>query len=120
MADDRTVLIGFAGDDELPGIVAGARVLVFPSLFEGYGMPVAEAMAAGTPVIASSAPSIDEACGGEALRVDPKDARALASALDRVLHSGRERAKLIAAGRAFAETRRWSASGEAFAAALER
>ena len=117
---DRTVLLGFASDDELPGIVAGAAVLVFPSLFEGYGMPVTESMAAGTPVIASSDPSIDEAAGGAAVRFDPRDAAALASAIDQVVRSAKDRDRLVAAGRAFAETRRWSASGTAFAEALER
>jgi glycosyltransferase involved in cell wall biosynthesis len=117
--ESRTVLLGFASDAELPGIVAGASLLVFPSLFEGYGMPVTEAMAAGTPVIASSDPSIDEAAGGAAMRFDPRDARALADALAKVLRSEGELRRLTAAGRAFAETRRWSASGSAFAEALE-
>ncbi len=115
----RTVLLGFAGDAELPGIVAGASVLVFPSLFEGYGMPVTEAMAAGTPVLASSDPSIDEAAGGAAMRFDPCDTRALADALATVLRSDGERRRLTSAGRAFAETRHWTASGLAFAEALE-
>ena len=117
--ESRTVLLGFASDGELPGIVAGASALVFPSLFEGYGMPVTEAMAAGTPVIASSDPSIDEAAGGAAMRFDPRDARALADALAKVLRSDGELRRLTAAGRAFAETRRWGASGLAFVEALE-
>ena len=117
--ESRTVLLGFASDAELPGIVAGASVLVFPSLFEGYGMPVTEAMAAGTPGIASSDPSIDEAAGGAAMRFDPRDARALADALAKVLRSDGELRRLTAAGRAFAETRRWGASGLAFVEALE-
>ena len=115
----RTTLLGFVSDVELPGIVAGAAVLVFPSLFEGYGMPVVEAMAAGTPVVASSAASIDEATGGAALRFDPRDAQALAGALAKVLRADAEQHRLVAAGRAFAETRRWDASGMAFADALE-
>ena len=115
----RTTLLGFVSDLELPGIVAGAAVLVFPSLFEGYGMPVVEAMAAGTPVVASSAASIDEATGGAALRFDPRDAQALAGALAKVLGADAEQHRLVAAGRAFAETRRWDASGMAFADALE-
>ena len=116
---DRTVLLGFVSDAELPGIVAGARVLAFPSLFEGYGMPVTEAMAAGVPVVASSAPSIDEACGGAAVRVCPTDAQAFADAIRGLLGSDHERRRLIDAGRAFSSTQRWGASGEAFAGALE-
>ena len=115
----RTTLLGFVSDVELPGIVAGASVLVFPSLFEGYGMPVTEAMAAGAPVIASGDPSIDEAAGGAAIRFDPRDARALGDALAKVLRSDGERRRLTAAGRAFAETRHWGSSGLAFAEALE-
>ena len=82
-------------------------------------MPVVEAMAAGTPVVASSAASIDEAAGGAAVRFDPRDAQALAGGLAKVLRSGAEQHRLVAAGRAFAETRRWDASGMAFADALE-
>jgi glycosyltransferase involved in cell wall biosynthesis len=118
--EQRTVLLGFASDDELPGIVAAASGLVFPSLFEGYGMPVVEAMAAGIPVIASNDPSIDEATGGAAVRFDPRDAAALADSLGKLVRSESDRMRLIVAGRAFAETRRWSASGTAFADALER
>ena len=117
--ESRATLLGFVSDAELPGIVAGAAVLVFPSLFEGYGMPVVEAMAAGTPVVASSAASIDEATGGAAIRFDPRGAQALAGALAKVLRSDSEQHRLVAAGRAFAETRRWEASGTAFAEALE-
>jgi len=113
------VLLGYVADRALPGLVAGAGVLAFPSRFEGYGMPVTEAMAAGVPVVASSAPSIDEAAGSAAYRVDPDSPQALADALRTALRPGREREHVIAAGRAFAETRRWAASGEAFAVALE-
>lgn len=82
-------------------------------------MPVVEAMAAGTPVVASSAASIDEAAGGAAVRFDPRDAQALAGALAKVLRADAEQHRLVAAARAFAETRRWDASGMAFAEALE-
>ena len=109
-----------SGPPAAGGIVAGASGLVFPSLFEGYGMPVVEAMAARTPVLASSDPSIDEAAGGAAVRFDPGDAPRLAEALAKVLRSDSERSRLILAGMAFAETRHWAATGVAFAAALEQ
>ena len=117
---DRSVLLGYVADQALPGLVAGAGVLAFPSRFEGYGMPVTEAMAAGVPVVASSAPSIDEAAGGAAFRVDPDSAQAFANALRTALRPGRERARMISAGRVFAETRRWDASGGQFADAVLR
>jgi len=116
---DRAVLLGYVADVQLRGIVAGAGVLAFPSRFEGYGMPVPEAMAAGVPVVASSARSIDEAAGGVAYRFDPDSPQALAEALRAALRGGRDRDRVITAGRAFAETRRWSHTGGAIAAALE-
>jgi glycosyltransferase involved in cell wall biosynthesis len=116
---ERSTLLGYVSDDALVGIVAGASVLAFPSRFEGYGMPVTEAMAAGVPVVASSAPSIDEACGGAAFRFDPDSSAALAEALRIAIRGGHDRDRLVEAGRRFAETRRWSVAGEAFARALE-
>ncbi len=117
--EQRTLLLGFVPDEQLPGIVAAATLFVFPSLFEGYGMPIVEAMAAGVPVIASSDPSIDEATGGAAQRFDPHDSRALADAMRDVLGSETARAAGITAGRAFAPTRTWQAAGTAFAGAIE-
>ena len=91
----RVITLGYVADNELPGIVASAKVFVFPSLFEGYGMPVVEAMAAGVPVLASSDPSIDEAAGGAAVRFDPRNATGLAGALERVLGSTSAQQDLI-------------------------
>ena len=117
--DQRVVTLGYVADDELPGIVAAAKVFVFPSLFEGYGMPVVEAMAAGVPVLASSDPSIDEAAGGAAVRFDPRNPTELAGALERVLGSTSTQQDLIRRGREHAATCGWAASGEAFAVAIE-
>ena len=116
----RVASLGFVDDTDLPGIVAGARLFVFPSLFEGYGMPIVEAMAAGVPVLASNDPSIDEASGDAALRFDPHDARALAAQCEMLLRSDSLGADLVARGQAYAESCRWSASGEAFAQAIEQ
>jgi len=76
---------GFVSDDDLPGVYAGAQLLVMPSLYEGFGFPVLEAMACGTPVICSNVSSLPEVAGTAALQVDPRDTDALAAAMDRVL-----------------------------------
>ena len=65
------VRLGYTPPEELPRLYRGASVVVYPSLFEGFGMPIVEAMACGVPVVASSHPSIDEACGDAAVRADP-------------------------------------------------
>jgi glycosyltransferase involved in cell wall biosynthesis len=81
------VRLGYTPASDLPRLYRGASVVVYPSLFEGFGMPVVEAMACGVPVVASSHPSLDEACGDAAVRADPLDSEALAEgiriALDR-------------------------------------
>jgi glycosyltransferase involved in cell wall biosynthesis len=72
-------------EKDLPGLYAGAILFVFPSLYEGFGLPVLEAMACGTPVICSNTSSLPEITGEAALLVDPLEVDALASAIDRVL-----------------------------------
>src|SRR5262249_6237123 len=71
--------LGFLSHEELARWYRGAAVVVYPSRFEGFGMPVVEAMASGVPVVASSHPSLDEACGDAAVRADPDSPEALAA-----------------------------------------
>jgi glycosyltransferase involved in cell wall biosynthesis len=71
---------------ELPRLIASARALVYPSLFEGFGMPVLEAMQCGTPVLTSTAASLPEVAGSAALLVEPTDTAAMAAALGRLWH----------------------------------
>jgi glycosyltransferase involved in cell wall biosynthesis len=89
---------------------------VYPSLYEGFGMPIVEAMACGTPVVASSHPSLDEACGEAAVRVDPLDAEAIAAGVREAL--GR-RDELVPLGLAHAARFSWGRTGAAMLAALE-
>jgi glycosyltransferase involved in cell wall biosynthesis len=77
--------VGFVAGDELARLYRGAAVFAYPSLFEGFGMPVVEAMASGVPAVVSSHPSLDEACGEAALRADPGSPAELAAAIERAL-----------------------------------
>ncbi len=77
--------LGFVPADDLPFLLSGARLFSFPSLYEGFGLPVLEAMASGIPVIASNASTLPEVTGGAALLHDPRDAIALTSFLEQGL-----------------------------------
>lgn len=78
-------LTGFVSDDDLPALISDATALVYPSLFEGFGLPVLEAMACGTPVVASRAAAIQEVAGEAALLIDVHNNNELAAALRRLL-----------------------------------
>jgi glycosyltransferase involved in cell wall biosynthesis len=82
---DRVHFTGYVEDADLPALYTGAEAFVFPSLYEGFGLPVLEAMACGTPVITSTTSSLPEVAGEAALLVDPKDVEALAAGMERVL-----------------------------------
>ena len=116
---DRVHRLGYVSDQELAGIVAAAQLLVFPSLYEGFGMPVVEAMSVGVPVAASANPSLDEACGDAAARFDPLDVEAMAASINGVLGDASATADLITRGRTHAARFTWSAAGEAIAHAIE-
>ncbi len=79
------VLTGFLSDEDLVGVMAGARAFVYPSLHEGYGFPPLEAMACGTPVVTSATSSLPEVVGDAGLLVDPRDVEVVAGALERLL-----------------------------------
>ena len=72
-------------EEHLPALYAGAELFVFPSLYEGFGLPVLEALACGVPVVCSNSSSLPEVAGDAALLVDPLDVPAMAEALGRVL-----------------------------------
>ena len=78
---DRILRPGFASDDDLPALIGGARAFVWPSLYEGFGLPVLEAMACGTPVITSNTSSLPEVVGDAGALVDPRDEDELAGAM---------------------------------------
>ena len=99
--------LGYVREDELPGLTAGATGFVYPSLYEGFGFPVAQAMAAGVPVITSNTSSLPEVAGDGALLVDPRSADELRSAIQKLLTSPSLQQQLRTAGLARAQEYRW-------------
>jgi glycosyltransferase involved in cell wall biosynthesis len=116
---DRVLLTDHFPDADLPGLYAAASVVVLPSLDEGFGLTVAEGMAAGVPVVASSAGAIPEVAGDAALLVDPEDEDALAVALARALDDDALRGDLVTRGRRRVEDLSWSRCAERTAAVYE-
>lgn len=104
---NRVHFTGFVADADLPALLAGALAFVFPSLYEGFGMPVVEAMACGTPVITSTSSSLPEIAGDAALLVDPLDTNAIAAAIMRLSDDDDLRATLRQRGLARARLFNW-------------
>ncbi len=92
------ILTGYVSDDDLPALYRTASAFVYPSLFEGFGLPPLEAMACGTPVITSNISSLPEVAGSAALLIDPLNEQELAAALQRILNDQPLRARLRAEG----------------------
>lgn len=105
---DYVHFIGFADDADLPALYSAARVTAIPSLYEGFGLPVLESMACGTPVLTSNVSSLPEVAGDAALTAPPTDIGALADQLDRLVHDETLRAELRARGLTRARTFTWA------------
>lgn len=126
---ERAAALGLAADVRFPawldaadleGLYALAELVVLPSRYEGFGLPVLEAMERGVPVVTSDRASLPEVAGDAALLVDPDDAAAIAAALRRLLEDGALRERLIAAGHDQAGRFSWDRTAELTAASYAR
>lgn len=117
---DAVLFLGRVSDDEREVLLREASALVYPSLFEGFGLPPLEAMARGTPVVASGTTAIPEVCGDAAVLVDPTDESSITDGLHAVLTDPTRVARLVDAG--YARVARYSvqATGDALVTALRR
>jgi glycosyltransferase involved in cell wall biosynthesis len=101
---------GFLADETLPGLLAAAEVLCYPSLYEGFGLPPLEAMAAGTPALVGRYAAAEEVTGDAAVLVDPRDTAEIAAGLHRLALNEKLRMRLTVAGKARAAAFTWEAT----------
>ncbi len=115
----RVHFVGYVADEEIPAIYNLADLFVFPSRYEGFGLPPLEAMACGTPVVASAAASLPEVLGEAALLVPPADSAALAGAMRQALQDSELRARLHARGLDRAAQFSWESTARKTASVYE-
>jgi glycosyltransferase involved in cell wall biosynthesis len=109
---ERVLFPGFVADEDLPALYSAAHVFAYPSLYEGFGLPVLEAFACGTPVLTSTVSSLPEVAGEAALSVPPTDVTTLAEALHRLTTDDALRAELTAKGLGRAQTFTWQRAAQ--------
>jgi glycosyltransferase involved in cell wall biosynthesis len=112
LKDGTVRKLGYVPDHELPLLTAGALALVYPSIYEGFGLPVLEGMASGVPVLHSTAQALQEVVGGAGLMCDPIDTEGFAEAMRALIDDGALRERLIAAGSARACHFSWRRTAE--------
>ena len=108
----RVRFVGYVPDNRLPAFLTGAEALIFPSLYEGFGLPPLEAMACGTPVIATRAPAMDEVLGDAAILVPSRSPGEIARHATRLLADARYRTDMAAAGLERARQFTWARAAE--------
>ena len=109
---DRVIFPGFIADDDLPAVYCSATIFTYPSLYEGFGMPVLEAMACGTPVVTSDRSSLPEVSGDAGLLVNPLDEKAMTASMERLLANPSLCQELIIRGRRQASRFSWGRAAE--------
>jgi len=114
----HVVTTGYVTEGDKVALLTGAEALVYPSLYEGFGLPVLEAMACGTPVVTSNVSALPEVAGGAAVLVDPSDPESIAEGISRVLTDGSVRDRLQKVGPARAARFTWSETARRTAGVL--
>jgi glycosyltransferase involved in cell wall biosynthesis len=115
----RIHLTGYVADGDLPALMAGAITFTFPSLYEGFGLPILEAQSLGVPVMSAKGSSLPEVAGDAALYVDPTDVEAIAQAMLRLSQDEALRQELIAAGHRNVQRFSWAKAAAETLAVLE-
>lgn len=118
-AAEGVIFTGYMAEEDLPALLSGALALVIPSLYEGFGLPALEAMACGTPVVASNRASLPEVVGEAGLLVDPLSVEAIASAMALLLGDGALRQELGVRGQERAGRFSWRRAAQETTAVLE-
>jgi glycosyltransferase involved in cell wall biosynthesis len=119
-ARDDILFVGYVPDSDLPALYSGAMCFAYPSYFEGFGLPVLEAMQCGTPVIAGNRTSLPEAAGDAGVLFDPFDESAIAGALSQVIENPNYRAELRVKGLEWASAFSWRTTAKMTLEAYER
>jgi glycosyltransferase involved in cell wall biosynthesis len=109
---DKVRLLGHVAQEALPALYQGASLFLYPTLYEGFGLPVVEAMASGTPVLTSNTSALKEIAGGYAHLVDPLDTERMAKAIVRLMTDDEYRARLAEQGRTRAQDFHWRRTAE--------
>lgn len=112
----RAKLIGYVADEHMGPLLAGAEAFLFPTLYEGFGLPIIEALACGAPVLTSAATATQEVAGDAALLVDPNSAQDIASGIVRLASDAELRAALQRAGEDRARIYSWDDAAARYAA----
>src|SRR5262245_53597853 len=118
--EQRVTFTGFAADDDLPALYSAARIVAYPSTYEGFGLPILEGYACGTPVVTADVSCLPEVAGGAALLIPPTDVDALAHALHQANTDETLRARLIEQGHARAREFTWDKTARQLLEIYER
>ena len=120
LTENDVIFTGFLSDKELPNYYRGATATLFPSLYEGFGLPIIESMACGTPVLTSNVTACPETAGGAALLVDPYDIISISSGMSTLFKNEKQREQLSYAGLEHARQFNWDKVVERVNQAIEK